>query len=77
MIFSLQVGMIIELNMASVTTKNQDWWLDFGATIHVCNDKSYFKTCAEIKELENVLIGNHVIAEMLGKGSVEINFTSR
>ena len=43
MIFSLHVGMITELNIASVTITNQDWWLDFGVMIHVCNDKSYLR----------------------------------
>ena len=68
--------MITEINMAITTTKNQDWWLDFGATIHVCNDKSYFKTYTEIKKLEKALMRNHVIVKALRKGLVEINFTS-
>ena len=69
--------MITKLNMTRAKTKSQDWWLDSRATIHVCNDKSYFKTYIEIKEIEKVLIGNHVIAEVLRKGSMEIKFTSR
>jgi hypothetical protein len=32
--------MITELNIATNVVKTLDWWLDFGATIHVCNNKA-------------------------------------
>ena len=60
--------------MASATIRNQDWWLDFEAMIHVCNDKSYFKTYTKTKEPKKVLVGNHFTAKVLKKGFVEINF---
>ena len=66
--------MIIELHMASVA-KSADWWLDSGATIHVCNDKNLFKSYNEMKEPEDVLMGNHASAKVMGKGSVELKFT--
>lgn len=64
------------VNMAATTSKNKDWWLDSGATIHVCHDKNMFKTYSDVKDSEKVLMGNHVTAEVAGKGTVEINFTS-
>lgn len=74
MVSDMQIGMIIELNMA-VATKSSDWWLDFGATIHVCNSESMFSTYEE-EEDGQVLMGNHIAAKILGKGTMELQFTS-
>ncbi|KAI9186802.1 hypothetical protein LWI28_021092 [Acer negundo] len=56
-----------ELNMAAAT-KSFDWWLDSGATIHVCNDKSLFFAYEEENVGEVVLMGNHVLPRFLEKG---------
>ncbi|XP_075100545.1 uncharacterized protein LOC142176513 [Nicotiana tabacum] len=76
MVSAMQIGMVTELNVATAATNTQDWWLDSGATIHVCYDKKIFKTYAEVQDSEQVLMGNHVAADVAGKGSIEINFTS-
>jgi hypothetical protein len=44
MVSNIQNGMIIELNMATNIMKTSDWWLNSSATIHVCNNKAWFKT---------------------------------
>ncbi|OIT19946.1 hypothetical protein A4A49_61263, partial [Nicotiana attenuata] len=69
-------NMVTELNMVVAVVKSQDWCFDSGATVHVCYEKNMFKTYAEVKEPEKVLMGNHMTADVAGKGSVEINFTS-
>ncbi|KAH9670700.1 hypothetical protein KPL70_017080 [Citrus sinensis] len=74
MVFEMQIGMITETNMAE--TKSYDWWLDLGATIHVCNDKKFFLSYKEETEGQMVLMGNNNAAIVAGKGVVEINFTS-
>ena len=65
--------MITELNMADISIKDQDWWLDSGATIHICNDKNKFKNYVQLTQPEEVLMGDHVIAKVQGKGTVELN----
>lgn len=75
LVSDLHIGMITELNMAA-TTKLSDWWYDSGATVHVCNDKSQFKSYEEVVNGQKVLMGDHDSAKVLGKGSVELNFTS-
>ncbi|KAF2282601.1 hypothetical protein GH714_043230 [Hevea brasiliensis] len=75
MISDLHIGMVTELNMAT-TTKSNDWWYDSGATVHVCNDKTQFKNYEEVVNGQKVLMGNHDSAKVVGKGSVELNFTS-
>lgn len=71
---SMEIGMITELNMA-ITEKSCNWWLDSGATVHVCNDQLQFKGYEEVANRE-VLMGNNQSVKVLGQGSVEINFTS-
>ncbi|GJS68326.1 hypothetical protein Tco_0682891 [Tanacetum coccineum] len=41
MVSEMNIGMIQELHMASVTTTD-DWWYDSGATTHVCNNRDLF-----------------------------------
>ena len=57
-------------------TKSSDWWLDSGATIHVCNDKSLYSAYEKAEDDQEVLMGNHNSGKVLGKGNVELQFTS-
>ena len=75
MVSDLHIGMVTELHMAAVT-KSDDWWYDSGATIHVCNNKSQFKDYEIVDNGDEVLMGNHNSAKVMGKGSVELQFTS-
>ncbi|KAL5572498.1 hypothetical protein UlMin_022095 [Ulmus minor] len=73
MVYEMCIGMITELNMA--TAKSSNWWIDVGATIHVYDKKSMFSTYEEMKNDEVVLMRNHISAKVLGKGSVDLQFT--
>nr|GEU32914.1 hypothetical protein VITISV_013138 [Tanacetum cinerariifolium] len=55
MVSELYIGMIQELHMASVTTTD-DWWYDYGATTHVCNNRDLFKTYKETKDGHEVMM---------------------
>ncbi|KAL0413455.1 UNVERIFIED_CONTAM: hypothetical protein Sradi_1547200 [Sesamum radiatum] len=63
------------MNIAT-TVQSNDWWYDSGATIHVCNDKNLFKDYEIATEGQKVLMGNANTATVLGKGTVEVHFTS-
>ena len=67
------VAMVTELNMAT-NAGTMDWFLDSGATIHVCNNKEFFRTY--IEDDSEVFMGNHAPVKVLGKGNVILNFTS-
>nr|GFB17802.1 retrovirus-related Pol polyprotein from transposon TNT 1-94 [Tanacetum cinerariifolium] len=75
MVSELNIGMIQELHMASVTTTD-DWWYDSGATTHVCNNRDFFKTYKETKDGHEVMMGNNHTLKVIGSGNVEIQFTS-
>ena len=76
MVSNIQIEMITELNMATNVVKTSDWWLDSSATVHVCNNKAWFKTYEELEKPKEVLMGNHNYAKVLGKGTIELYFTS-
>jgi len=76
MVSNIQIKMITELNIATNVVKISDWWLDSGATVHVCNNKAWFKTYEELKKPKEVLMVNHNSAKVLGKKTIELYFTS-
>ena len=49
------VAMVTKLNMITMA-KSSDCWLDFGATIYVCNDKAMFSTYKEEEYGQLVLL---------------------
>ena len=59
MVSGIYIDMITKVHMA-VIANPFDWWLDSGATVHVCNNKEQFKTYDEYSSIEQqVLMGNH------------------
>lgn len=67
------VAMVTEINMADTS---DGWWFDSGATVHVCKDKSLFKTYEVVNDGQEVQMGDQSRAQVSGKGSVVLDFTS-
>ncbi|RVW71217.1 Retrovirus-related Pol polyprotein from transposon TNT 1-94 [Vitis vinifera] len=59
-----------------VQGKVQGWWYDTCATVHVTYDKSLFKTFEDAKGDQEVQMGNEGKSKVLGKGTIEVAFTS-
>ncbi|GJU44242.1 zinc finger, CCHC-type containing protein [Tanacetum coccineum] len=53
------------------------WWVDSGATIHVCKDKCLFKTYELLNDRSILHMGNESTALVHGHGSVDLKFSSR
>ena len=66
------VAMITEVNVIS---GYEGWWIDIGATRHVCHDLSLFKTYNETTD-KNSLLWDHHLTKVAGIGEVELKFTS-
>ncbi|CAM8886430.1 unnamed protein product [Rhodiola kirilowii] len=52
------------------------WWVDSGATAHVCRDKGLFKSFAATSEGRVLHMGDESTAPILGLGRVELEFSS-
>ena len=51
------------------------WWIDTGASRHVCFDRVVFKTYTATED-QKVLLGDSHTTEVAGIGDVELKFTS-
>ena len=52
------------------------WWIDSGTTRHICKDKACFKTYEALEDDVFLYMGNSSKEQVLGKGSVMLEFTS-
>ena len=75
MISGIHIDMITEVHMAMITNPF-DWWFNSGATVYLCNNKEQFKTYDESSIEQQVLMGNHNKAKVLGKGTIEVKMSS-
>ncbi|GJY17421.1 zinc finger, CCHC-type containing protein [Tanacetum coccineum] len=53
------------------------WWIDSGATTHVCKDRCWFKTYEPVEDGSVLYMGDEHFAPIHGKGSVALEFSSR
>lgn len=64
---------VVEANLVTNTT---DWWIDTGATRHVCSAREMFSSYQPINDGESLFMGNATTAKVAGKGKVILKFTS-
>ena len=66
-------AVVSEINMISDC---KGWWIDTGATRHICSDKSLFSEIQPVDNEEKLYMGNSSSSKIEGKGNVKIKFTS-
>ena len=67
-------AVISEVNLVGSNPKK--WWIDTGATRHVCSDKMMFSTFEPIETGEKVFMGNSATSDIKGQGKVVLKMTS-
>ncbi|GJR99212.1 retrovirus-related pol polyprotein from transposon TNT 1-94 [Tanacetum coccineum] len=67
-------AMISEVNL--VGTNHGGWWIDTGATRHVCADKSMFHSFRAVDNGQKLYMGNSATADIKGEGDVILKMTS-
>ncbi|GJZ38794.1 zinc finger, CCHC-type containing protein [Tanacetum coccineum] len=52
------------------------WWVDSGATVHVCKDRCWFKTYESLNDESMLHMGNESTALVHGRSCVDLRFSS-
>ena len=68
------IVVIFEVDLLGSNPK--EWWIDNGATRHVCFDKKMFFTCEPIETREKVFMGNSATSKIKGQGKVVLKMIS-
>lgn len=71
---NLLIETVTALNMVTKVIWDH-WWLDLGATLHVCNNCDFFKSYEDVVGGQ-VLIVNGNLAKVLGVKIIDCHFTS-
>nr|GEW31295.1 zinc finger, CCHC-type [Tanacetum cinerariifolium] len=53
------------------------WWVDSGATVHVCKDRCWFKTYESLNDGSILHMGNESTAFVHRRGCVDLRFSSK
>ena len=77
---SIKFNSNLELNGTNFNVccvQDDSWYIDSGASRHVCMDRRWFKTFHKCDGDEFLYMGNNSTIQVLEKGSVELHFISR
>ncbi|XP_016652450.1 PREDICTED: uncharacterized protein LOC107881912 [Prunus mume] len=67
------LSVIYEVNLVSNT---EEWWVDTGATRHICSDRKMFTTYQQLNQGEQLFMGNSSASKVEGQGKVVLKMTS-
>ena len=57
-------------------SKFKEWWIDTGATRHVCCDRAEFADLVPLETGEKLFMGNSATSEIKGQGTILLKMTS-
>ncbi|GJS68381.1 zinc finger, CCHC-type containing protein [Tanacetum coccineum] len=66
----------IKRDCKGVNDDDVAWWVNSGATVHVCKDRCWFKTYESLNDGSILHIGNESTALVRGRGCVDFKFSS-
>ena len=66
-------AIVSEVNLVGNT---KEWWVDTGATRHICSDKKMISSYETINDGEQLFMGNSSTSKVEGKGKVILKMTS-
>nr|GFC91451.1 zinc finger, CCHC-type [Tanacetum cinerariifolium] len=70
---------LVQMGLRILKSNKDDelaWWVDSGATNHVCKDLRWFQVCKSIEDGSFVKMGNIATEPIKGIGRVLLTFTS-
>ena len=63
------------LSEVNLVGNTKEWWVDTGATRHICSDKKMFSLYKTINDGEQLFMGNSSTSKVEGKGKVILKMT--
>lgn len=57
-------------------SNTKEWWVDNGATRHICSDRSMFSTYENNDDKEHLLMGNSSTFKVKGQGNMVLKMSS-
>uniref|UniRef100_A0A2N9F9L9 Integrase catalytic domain-containing protein n=1 Tax=Fagus sylvatica TaxID=28930 RepID=A0A2N9F9L9_FAGSY len=69
----MSIEQVSEINLVKNTN---EWWVDTGATRHICSDKKMFSTYQSVGYGEQLFMGNSSTSKVEGKGKVVLKMSS-
>ena len=78
----LMTDEISEMNLSAVVTEAnlvgnpREWWIDTGATRHICADSRMFSTYQKVENGDHLTMGNSSTSKVVGQGTVVLKMTS-
>jgi len=69
------IFVVMIFDQINVVQSDNDWWVDSGASEHVCKDRSFFKTLVPAEDGKVVYMGTTSTVDVKGIGQVELVFT--
>ncbi|KAF5931719.1 hypothetical protein HYC85_027890 [Camellia sinensis] len=61
---------------ANLVGNPKEWWVDTGATRHICADKKMFTSYSIVDNGEQLFMGNSSTSKVEGQGKIVLNMTS-
>ena len=69
-------NLVVVVTETNLVSNVKGWWIDTGATRHMCGDKNLFSEYKQIDDGEKLYMGNSSASNVEGKGNVMLKFTS-
>ena len=66
-------AVVSEINLVG---NSKEWWVNTGATRHICSDKRMFSSYQEVTDGEHLYMGNSSTSKVVGQGKVILKMTS-
>ena len=76
------LGDVSDMNLSAVASEvnfigsnTKEWWVDTGATRHICSDKKMFSSYHSMDNREQLFMGNSSSSKVEGQGKVVLKMT--
>ena len=70
------INLSVVVSEANLVGNPKEWWLDTGATRHICADKKMFTSYSLVDNGEQLFMGNSSTSKVEGQGKIVLKMTS-